>query len=493
MVRGHVNLRRGLREGELTTHYRRTRDSPDADHRGLDSYDDDWWEYDRDDQDIEYDTYWNPWRQTSPADFEIEKLWHGLAPIAESAHSPVRPRDVAPQGDVLVDALVEHVKRITSIDWQLAIARKLDAPRAELRDAVTREPALMAWIARHRGPSLMLLLLSPFWVRPLDGWIAPGDDDTVIGRSLLEHLFARYPIPAPLFVTWTEMASPGLKWATWLVIIGGGGSLRRAASRFGWQVSAKLVHHLFDAPAGLEPIEAIMWAELAQRGGTEVELRRLRRHQAFVIDTTSLTPAENAELDRGARYRELWIATVDWMVRHREALTDETCQTILDWAMHRFTEDLARGTPAHECFSWSGRSPAAAHEAATRYAEQLSAKHGYVDHIAWSPRGWDWSDAQNEWAIRELCSARELAVESAAMIHCVAGYSNRCASGSAAIFSARWKKERAFTVELEPSTRRVVQARGVRNRECSVSELAVVERWLREIEDADQRRRNSSE
>ncbi|MFN0247009.1 MAG: PcfJ domain-containing protein [Kofleriaceae bacterium] len=471
MPRGHVNLRRGLRDGELSTRYRRLRDSPEMAERDHN----DWYDDDPDDQGIEYDTFWNPWRQTSPADFEIEKLWKGLAQIVESARTDVRLRDAA-EGEKLVAALAEHVQRITSIDWQLAVAQQLDAPRAELRAAVMREPALLAWIARHRGPTLMLLLLSPFWVRSLDGWVAPSDDDAVLGRSLLEHLFARYPIPAPLFVPWTEMASPGLKWATWLVILGGGASLRRAASRFGWQVSAKLGHHLFDAPAGLEPIEAIMWAELVQRGGTEVELRRLRRHQAFVFDTTNATPGS----DRAARYREFWIATVDWMVRHRDVLTDDTCQTILDWGMHRFTEDLARGTPAHECFSWSGRSPVAAHEAAALYAQQVSAMYGYVEHVLWSSHGWDWSDAKSEWSILELCSARELAAESAAMIHCVAGYSNRCASAASAIFSARFKKERAFTIELEPSTRRVVQARGTRNRECTAAEMAVVERWLHE-------------
>jgi hypothetical protein len=448
----------------------------------VDEYFDDWFDAYSDEpslrnQDIEYDTYWNPWRQTSPADFAIEKLWRGLFEIAHSAHTQVRPRSEAPHGDKLVDALVEHMQRITSVDWQAAIAQKLDAPREELRAAAIREPRLMPWIARHRGPMLMLLLLSPFWVRSLDAWGAPAaDDDDALGRSLLEHLFGRYPIPASLFAPWTELASPGLKWATWLVILGGGASLRRAAPRLGWQVSAKLAHHLFDAPAGLEPIEAIMWAELVQRGGNEVDLGRLRRHQAFVFDTTSTTPVENAA-DRAGRYRVFWIATVDWIVRHRDTLTDDTCQTILDWAMHRFTEDLARGTHQHECFSWSHRSPAAAHEAAMQYANRISAKHGYVDHLVWAPRGWDWEEA--EWSIRELCSARELAAESAAMTHCVVGYAQRCAAGSSSIFSARLRKERVFTIEVEPSTRSVVQVRGARNRECTDEEMALVERWLR--------------
>ncbi|MEO8703849.1 MAG: PcfJ domain-containing protein [Kofleriaceae bacterium] len=487
MARGPVNLRRGLREGELPRRYWRL--------RGEHVVDDEDDLYLGDSEDVSYDDYWNPWNQTTPLDFALEKLWHGLSEIALSGRIQIprrRPATVAElrasDADALVDALYAHVQQLVDSEPQHSIERQFEAPRAELRDAVVREPRLLGWIGRHRGPTLMMLLLSPFWVRSLDGWVPPAgsvDDDDALSRSLLEHLFARFPIPPTLFTPWLTMTAPSLKWAAWLVLIGGGASMRRAAPRFGWRISTGLVHHLHDAPERLQPIEAIVWAELAQRGGAAVDFARLRRHAAFIFDTT-ITRSEGAialdeEHERPVQYRAFWIATVDWLVRHRDTLTDESCQPILSWAMHRFTEDLARGTPANLCFTWSGRTPTAAHEQAEAYAREIQAsRYGYLQHLAWPLRGWDWrlAEGAHEWTIRELASSRELAAESAAMHHCVGSYTHRCVAGISAIFSARLDGDRVFTIELEPGTRRVVQARGVANRACTETELALVARWL---------------
>lgn len=500
MPRGPVNLRRGLAEGELSQRYRRLRDEY-VDDGQVDGYDGYFEAY------VPYDDYWNPWNQTSPLDFALEKLWHGLSEILlrtrieiphtrAAATAELRPREA----DALVDALHAHVRQLGESELRPSIEQQLDVPRAQLRDAAAREPLLLGWIARHRGPTLMALLLSPFWVRSPESWTPPAgaaDDDAVLLRSLLEHLFTRFPVPPVLFVPWTTTAAPSLKWATWLVLIGGGASLRRAAPRFGWRISAGLVHHLHTAPQGLQPIEAIVWAEIAQRGGTPIELARLRRHRAYIFDST-VTTADGAVADgdgdgdgdgreRPDQYRAFWTATVDWLVRHRDALTDEGCEPILDWAMHRFTEDLARDTPAHLRFAWSGRTPAAAGEQAEVYAVEIRrSPYGYIDHLAWALRGWNWQlvEGEHEWTIRELGTSRELAVESFSMHHCVGSYAHRCAAGTSAIFSARLDDARVFTVEIEPATRRVVQARGIANRTCTESELALVERWLYETKPA---------
>ncbi len=75
--------------------------------------------------------------------------------------------------------------------------------------------------------------------------------------------------------------------------------------------------------------------------------------------------------------------------------------------------------------------------------------------------------------MRELVSGRELYEEGLAMHHCVAGYAMRCASGTSAIFSLKIAGERHVTVELQPATREVIQARGAYNR---LSRLSAQER-----------------
>lgn len=494
MPRGPVNLRRGLAEGELSQRYRRLRDEH-VDDDPFDPRDNSHAAWDFQDE-VRYDDYWNPWNQTSPLDFALEKLWHGLSDVLlrtrieipqVRAVDPVelRPHDA----DALVEALHARVQHLCEPEIRPSIEQELDGPRAQLRDAVAGEPRLLGWIARHRGPALMALLLSPFWVRSPASWRPPAgaiDDDAALTRSLLEHLFARFPVPPALFVPWTGMEPPSLKWATWLVLIGGGASLRRAAPRFGWRISARLVHHLHTAPEGLQPIQAILWAEIVQRGGTTIELARLRRHRAYIFDSTVAAVGMVAEDDgdargRPAHYRAFWIAAIDWLVRHRDALTDEDSERILDWAMHRFTEDLARDTPAQLRFTWSGRTPAAAGELAAAYAREIRrSPYGDLLPVAWARRGWDWTlvEGEHEWTIRELGTSRELAAESLSMHHCVGSYAHRCIAGLSAIFSARLDGVRAFTIEIEPATRRVVQARGLANRTCTDIELALVARWL---------------
>jgi hypothetical protein len=72
----------------------------------------------------------------------------------------------------------------------------------------------------------------------------------------------------------------------------------------------------------------------------------------------------------------------------------------------------------------------------------------------------------------------ELALESQAMQHCVASYDFRCAHGASAIFSLSLAEVRQVTVEVEPMSRRIVQARGVQNRSAEPRELDVLRHWL---------------
>jgi hypothetical protein len=88
------------------------------------------------------------------------------------------------------------------------------------------------------------------------------------------------------------------------------------------------------------------------------------------------------------------------------------------------------------------------------------------------------------WTVRELTSSTELALESQAMQHCVASYDFRCAHGASAIFSLSFAEVRQVTVEVEPRSRRIVQARGLQNRSAEPRELDVLRRWLDSLTDA---------
>lgn len=225
------------------------------------------------------DDYWNPRSAAGPLDFYLQQVWEqvlsvALAPslvdfLAEperAAWTPPAAPAATPDVPVaeLPDALHRHlesaISRTSRHDYleRLRQTGTLD----DIRAAVLKTPLLGRWFADQRGPAVMALVLAPFWLRSLTSWSPPDaasdvDDVTV---SLLDHLFARYPLPKPLYHAWLGASLPTLKWACWTVLLGRGASVHRAAPRFGWQVTARFTHHLLAAPA-----------ELATVGSTDVE------------------------------------------------------------------------------------------------------------------------------------------------------------------------------------------------------------------------------
>jgi hypothetical protein len=85
------------------------------------------------------------------------------------------------------------------------------------------------------------------------------------------------------------------------------------------------------------------------------------------------------------------------------------------------------------------------------------------------------------WTVRELLTSRELFLEGQAMQHCVASYARLCAGRGATIWSLAvdvgMGPRRVLTVDVEPATRSIRQARGKANRLPRPAELAVLHEW----------------
>jgi hypothetical protein len=80
--------------------------------------------------------------------------------------------------------------------------------------------------ARLQCPHLAryLCLFAPFWVRSPQTWNPSGE------TPLLDHLFVLHHVPGFLYPEWfRELEFPRLKWLYWFILLGQGGSLKRAA------------------------------------------------------------------------------------------------------------------------------------------------------------------------------------------------------------------------------------------------------------------------
>jgi len=76
----------------------------------------------------------------------------------------------------------------------------------------------------------------------------------------------------------------------------------------------------------------------------------------------------------------------------------------------------------------------------------------------------DDSAGPRRWQMMELTNSAQLRAEGAALRHCVGSYAERCQRGMSRIWSLRyWRGEKVhhvLTIEIDPSRRAVVQARG---------------------------------
>jgi len=322
-------------------------------------------------------------------------------------------------------------------------------------------------------------LFWPFWIRDIGDWRVPDRPRDEMIESLVDHLFARYPVPTFLYREWFyQEALPSIKLMCWFILIGQGASLHRASRVMGWNVPKTLAPILPTVPRQERGVYGCIWAEVARLGGTDSVFRQIIRSAGFVLDPFAPERAAHAGT------RRFWQDTVKWFIGHRTGLNDEDADTILGWAMHMWTEACRRGPePESGClrFNWGDLSPERARRLARAYYQQLWSN---VPEEEWATRGWDWRSGTVDgggWEIVELVTGAELVEESAAMHHCVRTYARRCAAGQSAIFSARRAGQRILTIEVDPMRREIVQVRGSCNRQPDANEEAVVRRWYGEV------------
>ena len=316
----------------------------------------------------------------------------------------------------------------------------------------------------------IVCLFAPFWLRSPLTW------DKKEKINIIDHLFVLYDVPEFLYNEWFREGNElRFKWLMWFLLLGQGGSLKKGSDDFQWRIPSRFQKYLWDVPADASPIEACIYAEVMRLGGSESDFVRLLRNPSFVVDPTEFSANESHE--------KFWYDTVRWLIAQSDQITDEQSGFILEWAMHEYTEaelgrmELGRGGP----FSWKGRRLRRVLEQSLEYYRQRSLPYS---NYKWNKHGWDWEYEEahaHKWTFVELTSGEELYLEGKAMRHCVSSYDGRCASGYSAIVSLRYNGGRKVTIELNPRTKQIVQARGAHNKEATDEEKSVIASWMKEV------------
>jgi PcfJ-like protein len=312
-------------------------------------------------------------------------------------------------------------------------------------------------------------------------------DPARLRLAAARHLFARYPVAAPLECVWVNheglTASEVNLRKRWYIVAARGGSLYKECAD-GW-LSRKEAHAFLNAPDGLSFDEAF-WFAIAKSYAPEEGLAlRLARSKIGRTDRSEIA---------------FWREAMRFFCAHpaQSELVDDLCDYLAECLRRDAGYSLKGRTPVtlrRQMHEWH-RDLAAIQriEAAIRRARGIRvAPVGNTDEAGRWPGAsiadWSWrpsaKEAQfkrEEYAVRQLRTAEELVAETRAMRHCVSTYAAKCIAGKASIWSLRRYVQNGFdrllTIEVDPQNR-AIQVRGACNRLAKPDETAVLERWAK--------------
>ncbi len=317
----------------------------------------------------------------------------------------------------------------------------------------------------------LTLMAEADWVRPPSTWRRSGKSQDRLFRSLAEHVLARYPMPPFLWSAFLANENAGAL-ARVAVHVAAGGSLYQAVK------------------SGLMPVPMTrnMCHEFMSLGGVARFLDAVRRVQVKAAGGD-------------ARLFRAWIATRPGHTLHTRA-GEEFWQTVLAWFSANPMLPQAEVAPLVDYiehrraqapgFSINGRSVLAMMRAMQEWHGQL-AKEKAVAGRSFSRSGLEPMDIDRSrrnvrgnhvvevWHFREILDAKTLAEEGRAMRHCVYSYARHIETGECAIWTLTLEDNtghwRRLTIEVRPSVRQILQARGRFNRPPEPRDMLALSAW----------------
>ena len=306
-------------------------------------------------------------------------------------------------------------------------------------------------------------------VRSIRDWEPRGKGCGTLFRSLCDHIWAKYPMPAFLWSGFFERNTDihGL-----VKDVARGGSLFTYSKegRFQVPLTRAMVHELMaKTPGDFSFTRAIRRIQVKTAGGTP---------RFFQVWADS-RPGQAL----GTRDEEIfWASVIDWFSKH--PMFDPTqVGPMVDYISYRRNQDRT--------FSMKGRSPMAMLRGMQEWHNEL-AKVRQVKGTPFLPSGFkefEWTRSskgvQTIWRIKEILTSKELLTEGRVMRHCVGSYSYRIESKTMSIWSLSaeqgWTpEEKVCTIEVSNVNRSIVQARGKFNKMIETEPFQVMQRWASE-------------
>ncbi len=349
---------------------------------------------------------------------------------------------------------------------EAALDRAKKAQRANNHGKTKRREN--SFLARY----LAVPLDTPQAIRPGSGYQARHYNRGKQVLGLIDHLFARYPVPTFLyrsilspegfqlvFDTNPATLEKEAKYLDWFFAVAAGESFAKTTRGF---FTKREAHLFLQAPANNGIEQNIFWARAAAVGvapdGCDFLLRRLDEGLRAAI---------------GDRLPDLLRFYAEAWPRMTSADRDEIT-------------DFVRAMIRDPTFSFKARTFGSMRKLCQEWHQTVYRSQLVGAYRCWPAKLKPWEIKKDGIVIRadELTSSRVLSEEGQSQRHCVFSYIEMCVTGSRTIVSLRWYQMNSglslqdrLTIEVQTSTRQVVQIRGKLNRRATKEEMVAVRLW----------------
>lgn len=333
------------------------------------------------------------------------------------------------------------------------------------------------WLDRIARGLLALCGHRAEWIRPIEGWAPDGVAPLGLFASLAHHLLAEYPVPPVLLSAWFR--EPGWEAArdqNWFKQAGRGARLRDLGLPAA--LNRRMLHLFSMAPVDLPVEAALRWAQVRGLGGPDGLAR--------AVAATRL--GREFDADRDPFWRSVFL-----FLAGQPALDLGQVEPIVDYLHDQkygqptvlIADDIEVCTgPPRPDLTIRGWSLASL---LRRVADWRAGRKAEPERkrLRWSasgigPHRRDEPDG-SAWTIVELLDSDALVEEGRAMDHCVATYAGSCQQRASTIWSLGREgaadRERALTIEVDPATRAIVQAKMKSNEEPDERCLGLLRDW----------------
>ena len=334
------------------------------------------------------------------------------------------------------------------------------------------------------------------WIREPETWMPDqAESAKEMISSLLDHLLVRWPVPEFFKSAWLEKGDLIFLERNWFCQVAIGGSLRDLHG-MPPSMTSRALHWAKQAPDGLSIRQALRWGQVKSLGGGDDILTE-------VIGSRMVRDLSNDGI--WSRLLEKVLTADDFDPRQFGLIVDSLADPISKGNVPR--AQALVGLPLPELVRYSHGF----WRSLLEHAEENGMKFRKPDigspHLrsellkfnscAWIPfiHGPSFQriyvdknlGEQLTITVEELTQYGSLIREGREMKNCVSCYWRKCREGKSAVFSLRTHLlsgsgvtiEHLLTIEVDCDSRRVVQAKGVRNRWVRYRQISELQEWAR--------------